>query len=91
MSNIKLFQNKKIHTTFNEEDQKWYFAGDDVVAVLTGSKDPRQYVKRMKLRNKELAKGWVQIVPILLIDKPGGKKKCVVPIQRGFLSNLLKF
>ena len=45
MSNIKLFQNKKIHTTFNEEDQKWYFAGDDVVAVLTDSKDPRQYVK----------------------------------------------
>lgn len=48
---------------------------EDVVAVLTDSKDPKQYVKRMKLRDKELAKGWVQIVPTLIIDTSGGKQK----------------
>ena len=57
MSNIKLFQDKKIRTIFNEEDQKWYFVVEDVIAVLTDSKDPKQYVKRMKLRDKELLKG----------------------------------
>lgn len=48
---------------------------EDVVAVLTDSKDPKQYVKRMNLRDKELAKGWVQIVPTLIIDTSGGKQK----------------
>ena len=75
MSNIKLFQDKKIRTTWNEEDQKWYFVVEDVVAVLTDSKDPKQYVKRMKQRDSELAEGWVQFVPTLLIDTSGGKQK----------------
>lgn len=75
MTNIKLFQDKKIRTTWNEENQKWYFVVEDVVAVLTDSKDPKQYVKRMKLRDNELAIGWVQIVPTLYIDTSGGKQK----------------
>lgn len=85
MSNIKLFQDKKIRTTFNEEDQKWYFVVEDVIAVLTDSKDPKQYVKRMKLRDKELSKGWVQIVPTLLIDTPGGKQKMRCANAEGLL------
>lgn len=75
MSNIKLFESKKIRSVWNDEEKKWYFVVEDVVAVLTDSKDPKQYVKRMKLRDKELAKGWVQIVPTLLIDTSGGKQK----------------
>ena len=85
MSNIKLFQDKKIRTTFNDEDQKWYFVVEDVIAVLTDSKDPKQYVKRMKLRDKELLKGWVQIVPTLLIDTPGGKQKMSCANAEGLL------
>ncbi|MBA7542769.1 hypothetical protein ES705_35093 [subsurface metagenome] len=75
MSNIKLFESKQIRSVWNDEEKKWYFVVEDVVAVLTDSKDPKQYVKRMKLRDKELAKGWVQIVPTLLIDTSGGKQK----------------
>jgi hypothetical protein len=48
-----------------EEDQKWYFVVEDVVLVLTESNDPKQYIKRMRQRDKELAKGWVQFVPTL--------------------------
>ena len=78
-------RDQKIRTTFNEEDQKWYFVVEDVVAVLTDSKDPKQYVKRMKLRDKELAKRWVQIVPTLLIDTPGGKQKMRCANSEGLL------
>jgi prophage antirepressor-like protein len=85
MSNIKLFQDKKISTTWNEENQKWHFVVEDVVSVLTDSKDPKQYVKRMKLRNKELAKGWVQIVPTLLVDTFGGKQKMNCANAEGLL------
>ena len=43
--------------------------------VLTDSHDPKQYVKRMKLRDPELSKGWVQIVPLLSIMTDGGPQR----------------
>lgn len=71
-SNIKLFEGRQIRSTWNEEDEEWYFVVEDVVAVLTDSADPKQYVKRLKLRDPELAKGWVQIVPTLVVQTEGG-------------------
>jgi len=53
MSNIKLFQDKKIRTTYNEAEQKWYFAVVDVIEVLTESVKPRDYWYRLKKREKE--------------------------------------
>jgi DNA-damage-inducible protein D len=53
--NIKLFESKQIRTVWNESDHKWYFVVEDVVAVLTKSSDPKQYIKRMRQRDKELA------------------------------------
>lgn len=41
MSNIKLFESKKIRSVWNEEEQKWYFVVEDVVAALTDSNDPK--------------------------------------------------
>ena len=75
MSNIKLFQNRQIRTVWNETDQKWYFVVEDVIAVLTESKDPKQYIKRMRQRDVELAKGWVQFVPTLWVEIAGVSNK----------------
>jgi len=75
MSNIKIFQDKKIRSVWNEEEEQWYFVVEDVVEALTSSTDPKQYVKRMKLRDPELSKGWVQIVPILVVPTAGGPQK----------------
>ena len=72
---IQLFESKKIRTVWVEKEEKWYFAIEDVVEALTESRDPKQYVKRMKLRDPELAKGWVQIVPLLTIMTEGGPQK----------------
>jgi len=47
----------------NKAEEKWYFVVEDIILVLTNSKDPKQYVKRMRQRDEELAKGWVQFVP----------------------------
>ena len=65
MSNIKLFESKQIRSVWNETEQKWYFVVEDVVAILTDSKDAKQYIKRMRQRDLFLSKGWVQIVPTL--------------------------
>ena len=75
MTNIKLFQDKRIRSVWNEDEEQWYFVLEDVVEALTDSKDPKQYVKRMKLRDPELAKGWVQIVPTLAVQTPGGPQR----------------
>ncbi|HOS83480.1 MAG TPA: BRO family protein [Bacteroidales bacterium] len=75
MSQIKLFQDKRIRAVWNADDELWYFVVEDVVAVLTDSLDPKQYVKRLKQRDVELAKGWVQIVPTLVVETTGGKQK----------------
>jgi DNA-damage-inducible protein D len=52
MTNLKLFESKQIRSDWNEEEQEWYFAIVDVVAVLTDSSDPKDYWYRMKKREK---------------------------------------
>ena len=85
MSNIKLFESKQIRTVWNKEDEKWYFVVEDVILVLTESKDPKQYIKRMRQRDDELAKGWVQFVPTLLVDTAGGKQQMGCANAKGLL------
>lgn len=55
MSNIKLFQNKKIRSVWNEEEQQWYFSVVDVVGALTDSVNPTDYLKKMRKRDDSLA------------------------------------
>jgi len=53
MSNIKIFEEKKIRSQWNEQEQRWYFAIVDVVAILTGSIDPQAYWRKLKERLKK--------------------------------------
>ena len=85
MSNIKLFESKQIRSVWNEQEQKWYFVVEDVVAVLTDSNDPKQYAKRMRQRDAALAQGWVQFVPTLTVETAGGKQKMGCANAQGLL------
>ncbi len=85
MSNIKLFESKQIRTVWNDADEKWYFVVEDVILVLTDSKDPKQYIKRMRQRDEELAKGWVQFVPTLWVETAGGKQRMGCANAKGLL------
>jgi prophage antirepressor-like protein len=49
---IQIFENKKIRTAWNEKTQDWYFSVVDVVSVLTDSKDPTAYWRKLKQRLK---------------------------------------
>jgi hypothetical protein len=75
MSNIKLFESKQVRTTWSEAEGKWYFVVEDVIAILTDSKDPKQYIKRLRQRDEELSKGWVQFVPTLTVETAGGRQR----------------
>ena len=54
MTNIKLFQDKKIRSVWNDEEEQWYFSVVDVVAALTDSINPTDYLKKMRKRDEAL-------------------------------------
>ena len=51
---IKVFEEKRIRTMWDDEQEKWYFSVVDVVQVLTGSVNPTDYLKKMRKRDPEL-------------------------------------
>lgn len=50
---IKLFEDKKIRTFGDENEEEWYFSVIDVVGVLSESKNPSTYWRVLKNRLKE--------------------------------------
>lgn len=69
---LAIFEDKEIRRVFFDDD--WYYSIEDVVVVLTDSKDPKQYIKKLKQRNQSLKEGWVQIVPTLPMNTKGGRQ-----------------
>ncbi len=53
MSNIILFESKKVRRVWDESDQKWYFAIIDVISILTDSVNPGAYWRKLKERLKK--------------------------------------
>ena len=49
---IQMFEDKKIRTAWDEEKEEWYFSVVDVVSVLTDSKDPTAYWRKLIQRLK---------------------------------------
>ena len=50
---IKLFENKKIRSHYDEDTEKWYFSVVDIIDILTDSKNARTYWKVLKNRLKK--------------------------------------
>ena len=53
MNEVKLYENKEIRAVWDDETEEWYFSVVDVVAVLTESKDPSAYWRKLKQRLKD--------------------------------------
>lgn len=50
---VKLFEQQKVRTHWDEEKQKWYFSISDVIAILTESLDSLAYWRKLKERLKK--------------------------------------
>ena len=70
---LALFEEKEIRKTW--QNNKWYFSILDVVYALTDSKDPKQYIKKLKLRDTEIQNNWGTICTLLEIMAIDGKKR----------------
>ncbi|MFH1511107.1 MAG: hypothetical protein ABIF10_05430 [Candidatus Woesearchaeota archaeon] len=69
---LAVFQGKRVRRTWNNDE--WWFCLEDIVSILTDSSDPKQYIQKMKQRDEQLAKGWVQFVHTLDIATTGGSR-----------------
>ena len=50
---IQLFEERKVRTVWDDQEEKWYFSIVDVCAVLTDSKNPQTYWRVLKNRLKK--------------------------------------
>lgn len=81
---IQVFDGINIRTVWNEEEDRWYFSIVDVVAVLTESSDPKQYIKKLKMRDPELKSNWGTICTLVELTSADGKRhKEMTADQRG--------
>jgi hypothetical protein len=52
INELKIFNNNTVRTIWNESQEKWFFSIIDVINVLTESKDPNAYWRKLKQRLK---------------------------------------
>lgn len=78
MSNdIKLFEGNRIRSSWDNEKEEWYFSIIDILAVLTGSNNPRRYwsdLKR-KMKDEEGADQLYENIVQLKLKSPDGKMR----------------
>ena len=72
---IQLFEDKRIRTAWDAEKEEWFFSVVDVVAVLTDSKDPAAYWRKLKQRMREEGNETVTNCHGLKMRAADGKKR----------------
>lgn len=72
---IQLFEEKKVRTVWDDEQEKWYFSIVDTVAVLTDSIDPTAYWRKLKQRLKAEGNETVTNCHGLKMTAPDGKMR----------------
>jgi DNA-damage-inducible protein D len=78
---IVVFQEKNVRRVWHEG--KWWFVVNDVVEVLTETTNAPDYLKKIRSRDAELAKGWGQIVTPLSVNTEGGKQRMNCATMKG--------
>lgn len=72
---IKLFESKQVRSVWDSEKEEWFFSVTDVVEVLTESRDPKQYIKKLRSRDPELDVRWGTICTLTAMTSPSDGKK----------------
>ena len=70
---IKIFEDKKVRTHWDEEEEKWYFSVIDVIEILTNSNRPRKYWSDLKIKLKKEGSELSEKIGQLKIKSSDGK------------------
>ncbi len=74
-TNITLFESKKIRRAYDEKTDTWYFSLVDIVEALSDSKNPTDYLKKLRKRDAELASYIGTNCPQVEMETDSGKKR----------------
>lgn len=72
---LEFFNDHSIRKVWHSGEEEWYLSIVDVVQVLTDSSDPKQYIKKMRARDKALESKWGTICTPLQMLAPDGKMR----------------
>lgn len=72
---IQIFEEKKVRTIWNQDEEKWYFSIVDIITVLTESKDSGAYWRKLKQRLKEEGNETVTNCHSLKLEAADGKMR----------------
>ena len=72
---IQLFEDRKVRTAWDDQEEKWYFSIVDVCAVLTDSENPQTYWRVLKNRLKKEGNETVTNCNALKMLAPDGKMR----------------
>ena len=72
---VQLFESQPIRTAWVEDEEEWYFSIVDVAGVLTESKDPTTYWRKLKQRLKEEGNETVTNCHALKMTAKDGRKR----------------
>ena len=86
MNKIKVFENKKVRTAWNEETEDWFFSVIDVIEILTESENPRRYWSDLKIKlSSEGSELYENIVQLKLPATDGKMRLTDVLDTKGIL------
>ncbi len=72
MNKVKLFEEKRVRSQWDEEGEKWYFSVIDVIEILTGSSIPKRYWSDFKKKlNTEGSEVYDKIVQLKMEAEDG--------------------
>jgi len=74
MSNIKLFESKKVRTHWDQKTETWYFSVIDVIEILTGSSIPKRYWSDLKKKLTREGSQLYENIVQLKFEAADGKK-----------------
>lgn len=74
-SNIKLFEEKKVRTHWDDGQEKWYISIIDVIEVLTDTDRPRKYWGDLKAKLKKEGSELSEKIGQLKMLAPDGKMR----------------
>ena len=84
---LRLFGGIEIRKIWHNE--QWFFVLDDVLTILTDTKNPKAYWSNLRRKDDELKKGYGKIYSTLAMDTEGGKQKMNCANTEGVLRILM--
>ena len=87
---IQIFEEKKVRTIWNQDEEKWYFSIVDIITVLTESKDSGAYWRKLKQRLKEEGNETVTNCHSLKLEAADGKMRLTDVVDTEQLFRLIQ-